>query len=86
MSSGKHFRTQAGKGGLSVSVNSADNFERTLRRFKKMVLASGVLADVRARQAYIRPGEVTRQKKLLAIRRQKRQSDENPAVVPTSNF
>ena len=36
-------------------VNSKDNFEATMRKFKKKVADSGVLQDLREREFYVKP-------------------------------
>lgn len=65
------------------TVEVRDNFEKAIRKFKKKVQDSGVLNDLREREAYEKP--TTRRKRLknLAKRRwQKRlQSQQLPAKL-----
>lgn len=48
------------KRGLTV-INTKDNIEVALRKFKKKVAESGLLQELRDRQAYVKP---TTQKKM----------------------
>ena len=65
------------------TVEVRDNFEKAIRKFKKKVQDSGILNDLREREAYEKP--TTRRKRLknLAKRRwQKRlQSQKLPAKL-----
>jgi small subunit ribosomal protein S21 len=36
-------------------INTKDNFEQTLRKFKKKVNESGILQDLRERECYVKP-------------------------------
>lgn len=36
-------------------INHKDNFEATLRKFKKKVSESGILQDLRERECYVKP-------------------------------
>lgn len=36
-------------------VNTRDNFEHTMRKFKKKVADNGILQELRDREAYVKP-------------------------------
>ena len=62
-----------GKGGIKVSevrVKEGESLDSALRRFKRQVARSGVLAEVRKREAYEKPS-VKRKKKSEAARKRK---------------
>lgn len=61
-------KSEPGRGGLSVVVNR-DNFERTLRTFKKVVMTDGILKEVRAKEFFEKPSVTRRRKSQEAIRR-----------------
>ena len=61
------------KGGKKMSeilVKEGESLERALRRFKRSTARSGVLAEVRKREAYEKPS-VKRKKKSEAARKRK---------------
>ena len=72
MARNKHEHVPAGKGGLSVAVSNG-NIEKSLRKFKKMVMNDGILTECRERELYRKPSEIKRQRKRDAIRRRKKQ-------------
>jgi small subunit ribosomal protein S21 len=62
-----------GKGGIKVSevrVKEGESLDSALRRFKRQCARSGVLAEVRRREAYEKPS-VRRKKKSEAARKRK---------------
>jgi small subunit ribosomal protein S21 len=56
--------------GLSVKVYN-NNIEGALKAFKKKVKNSGILEDLKQRQYYEKPSKLKREKKNLAILRNK---------------
>lgn len=36
-------------------INTTDSFEKTMRKFKKKVAESGLLEELREREAYVKP-------------------------------
>lgn len=56
----------------SVRVKDNESFESALKRFKKKIEKSGVLADLRRHQHFEKPS-VRRKRKLYAARRKMRQ-------------
>lgn len=55
-----------------VRVKEDETFESALKRFKKKIEKSGILADVRRHQHYEKPS-VRRKRRLYAARRKIRQ-------------
>ena len=58
--------------GKVVFVND-DNVEKALRKFKKKVLESGLLDDLRARETYEKPTTTRKRKKAAAKNRWRKQ-------------
>jgi ribosomal protein S21 len=56
---------------MKISVDG--NFEKALKRFGRMVRDSGIMAEVREKQAYRPPGETARLKRRAAIKRKNRE-------------
>ena len=52
---------------ITVSITESDNLEKALRKFKKKYDKTGVVKQVRARQAYIKPC-ITRRQELIKAR------------------
>lgn len=70
------------KGGSTVYVKN-DNVEQALRKFKKKVMDTGLLQEIRDREAYEKP-TVTRKRKKAAAKmrwRKKLQSQQLPAKL-----
>lgn len=68
-----HVKCEPGRLGLTVVVNN-DNFEKTLRIFKKKVMTDGILKEIRAREAFEKPSAKRRRLGKEAVRR-RRKSD-----------
>lgn len=51
-----------------IVIREGDSFEGALKKFKKIVEKTGVLAEVRKREAYEKPS-VKRKKKAIAARK-----------------
>lgn len=56
---------------IIVQIKEGENFEKSLRSFKKKFDRIGILKELRNRKVYNKPSVVRRQKKLKAILRQK---------------
>lgn len=54
---------------MEVVIHEDENVERALRRFKRMVLKAGILADVRKHQRYEKPSERRKREREQAMRR-----------------
>ena len=52
---------------IIVKVKEGENIDRALRRFKRKFERTGVIKEIRARQAYKKPSEVKREQNLKAI-------------------
>jgi len=59
---------------LEIVINDDENVERALRRFKRMVLKAGILADVRKHQRYEKPSERRKREREQAARNSRRRS------------
>ena len=57
---------------MEIVINDDENVERALRRFKRMVLKAGILADVRKHQRYEKPSERRKRKLTQAVRKTRR--------------
>ena len=56
-----------------------NQFEKGLRKFKKKVLAEGLIQEIRERQHYIKPSEKRNRAKAAAkMRWRKKQKESNP--------
>lgn len=64
----------------SIRVKDNENFEISLRRFKRLAEKAGVLSDLRRHEFYEKPTWKRKRKKASAIKRhQKKQMRENMA-------
>ena len=63
---------------IIVPIKKGENIERVLKRFKRKFEKTGVIKEIRARQAYKKPSEVKREikKKAIYIEQIKREKDE----------
>lgn len=65
-----------------VKVRDGEAFEQAYRRFKKQVEKSGILSEVRKREAYEKPSERRKRKKAAARKRGfKRGRPEKPSFL-----
>jgi len=62
---------------IEVTLEEGDRIDWALKTFKKKVMKSGLLKDLRRRRHYVKPSEA-RQLKAEAARRRKRQVRRNP--------
>ena len=58
---------------IIVPVKEGENIDRALKRFKRKFEKTGVIKELRNRQAFSKPSIEKRQQKLRAIYRQKLQ-------------
>lgn len=59
---------------IEVIIADGDRVDRALRAFKKLVLKSGVLAELRKRRHYVKPSAARQLKSAAARRRKVRQA------------
>ncbi len=52
---------------IIVPVKEGENIERSLKKFKRKFEKTGVVRELRTRQAYLKPSVVNRKQKLKAI-------------------
>ena len=52
---------------IVVPVKEGDSIERALKKFKRKFEKTGVVKELRKRQAYNKPSEVKRERKMHAI-------------------
>lgn len=52
---------------IVVPVKEGDNIEKALKKFKRKFEKTGVVKELRKRQAYNKPSEVKRERKMHAI-------------------
>ncbi|NEN22849.1 30S ribosomal protein S21 [Cryomorpha ignava] len=52
---------------LIIPVKEGENIERALKKFKKKFDRTGVIKELRARQAFIKPSIINRKQKLKAV-------------------
>lgn len=61
---------------IIVPVKEGENIERALKKFKRKFEKTGVIRELRGRQAYIKPSMVKREQLKKAIYKQQMQQDE----------
>ncbi len=61
---------------IVIPVKEGENIERSLKKFKRKFERTGVVKELRNRQAYTKPSVTKRQQKLKAIYVQKLQREE----------
>jgi len=61
---------------IVIPVKEGENIERALKKFKRKFEKTGVIKELRNRQAYTKPSIKRRQEKLRAIYIQKLQQEE----------
>ncbi|MCC7431543.1 30S ribosomal protein S21 [bacterium] len=59
---------------LTIKIGDNEPFEKALRRFKKQMMHSGILKNLRENAFYTKPSERKKVAKRKAIRLQKRSS------------
>ena len=61
---------------IVIPVKEGENIERALKKFKRKFERTGVIKELRNRQAFTKPSVKKRQQKLRAIYIQKMQQEE----------
>lgn len=61
---------------IIIPVKEGENIERALKKFKRKFERTGVIKELRNRQAYTKPSVKKRQQKLRAVYVQKMQQEE----------
>ena len=61
---------------IVIPVKEGENIERSLKKFKRKFERTGVVKELRSRQAFAKPSITKRQQKLKAIYVQKLQREE----------
>lgn len=62
---------------IVIPVKEGENIERSLKKFKRKFERTGVVKELRSRQAYMKPSVSKRQQKLKAVYVQKLQREED---------
>ncbi len=62
---------------IVIPIKEGENIERALKKFKRKFEKTGVVKELRNRQAYTKPSVTRRQQKLHAIYIQKMQEEED---------
>ncbi|MFO7935414.1 MAG: 30S ribosomal protein S21 [Bacteroidales bacterium] len=61
---------------IVIPIKEGENIERSLKKFKRKFEKTGVVKELRNRQAYVKPSVKKRQEKLKAIYIQQLQQEE----------
>ena len=61
---------------IVIPIKEGENIERALKKFKRKFEKTGVVKELRGRQAYTKPSVQKRQQKLHAVYVQKLQQEE----------
>ena len=61
---------------IVIPIKEGENIERSLKKFKRKFEKTGVVKELRNRQAFTKPSVTKRQQKLRAIYVQKLQQEE----------
>jgi small subunit ribosomal protein S21 len=61
---------------IVIPIKEGENIERALKKFKRKFEKTGVVKELRNRQAFTKPSVTKRQQKLKAIYIQKLQQEE----------
>jgi len=62
---------------IVIPIKEGENIERSLKKFKRKFEKTGVVKELRSRQAYTKPSVTKRQQKLKAIYIQQLQQEED---------
>jgi small subunit ribosomal protein S21 len=62
---------------IVIPIKEGENIERALKKFKRKFEKTGVVKELRSRQAYTKPSVSKRQQKLKAIYIQQLQQQED---------
>lgn len=69
---------------MKVYVKENENVERAMQRFRKKIERSGLLKDLRAREAYEKPTTERKRKRAAAVNRLKR--EQKKQQLPEKQF
>jgi small subunit ribosomal protein S21 len=61
---------------IKIEIKENESVDKALKRFKKKFEKTGVLKELRSRQAFEKPSIENRQKKLKAVYRQQMNQEE----------
>jgi small subunit ribosomal protein S21 len=61
---------------IVIPIKEGENIERALKKFKRKFEKTGVVKELRSRQAFTKPSIVKRQQKLKAVYIQQLQQEE----------
>jgi small subunit ribosomal protein S21 len=61
-----------------IRVKDHEPFESAMRRFKRVVEKSAILADVRSRQFYEKPSTKRQRERAAAIKRTRKKNNRDP--------
>jgi small subunit ribosomal protein S21 len=64
---------------ISVTLDDGDRIDSALKAFKKKVLRSGILKELRRRRHYVKPSEARQLKSEAAQRRARSKGRKRPA-------
>jgi small subunit ribosomal protein S21 len=62
---------------IVIPIKEGENIERALKKFKRKFEKTGVVKELRTRQAFTKPSVIKRQQKLKAIYIQQLQQEED---------
>ena len=62
---------------IVIPIKEGENIERALKKFKRKFEKTGVIKELRSRQAFTKPSITKRQQKLKAIYIQQLQQEED---------
>ena len=65
---------------IIVQVKEGENIERALKKFKRKFEKTGIVKELRARQAFEKPSVANRKKMMKAVYVQKLRSEEDTAL------
>jgi len=61
---------------IIVPIKEGENIDRALKKFKRKFEKTGVVKELRNRQAYTKPSAKEREQRIKAVYKQKMQLDE----------
>lgn len=62
---------------IVIPIKEGENIERALKKFKRKFEKTGIIKELRGRQAFVKPSVEKRQEKLRAVYVQKIQQQED---------
>jgi len=61
---------------IIVPIKEGENIDRALKKFKRKFERTGVVKELRSRQAYIKPSIANREQMIKAVYKQRMQLDD----------